>query len=90
MEAASVNRDLGYCETTYNTYLSPADARQCSKKAKQQCANCDTKLCDLHAEFCVEHNRFYCEGCWDIHREMCHTETIAELVERIVPTQAQQ
>jgi hypothetical protein len=59
----------GYCDATYNTQLDPDDARPCSRHAKQICANCDAKLCDLHAEFCAICLAFFCDGCLDLHKQ---------------------
>jgi len=59
----------GYCDATYNTQLDPADARPCSRHAKQICANCEVKLCDLHAEFCAICLAFLCDGCLDLHKQ---------------------
>jgi hypothetical protein len=57
------------CEATYNTLLNPADARSCSRLARQRCSNCDAKLCDIHAEFCAICLAFFCDGCLDLHNE---------------------
>jgi hypothetical protein len=66
--------NLGFCSGTYNTLLDPADERPCSRRAHQVCGDCDARLCDIHAEFCVEHNAFFCEGCFWLHKDEHHQE----------------
>jgi hypothetical protein len=59
----------GYCDATYTPLVSRADRRPCSLDAKQVCANCEAKLCDLHAQFCAICLSFFCEGCLDLHNQ---------------------
>jgi hypothetical protein len=73
------------CEGRLLALLNPHQDGRCHAQARQLCAKCDAKLCDVHAEFCAICLTFLCEGCLDLHNEEGqHAEgNLGELVARV-------
>jgi hypothetical protein len=62
------------CEIVLSRNLGDADGEPCSRSAVAVCSDCESEMCDLHAEECELCGQEFCSMCLLIHSNEPHAK----------------
>jgi hypothetical protein len=64
------------CEITLVRDVEDAFGTVCARNANEQCSDCGTHVCDLHAESCDLCGKSFCSSCLYFHMNEPHAEQV--------------